>query len=276
MIRMIALDVDGTLLTSGGTVSEGTVRAIRAAQERGVKVVLATGRSAPESVWLTRLAGCDDRAVCLGGAAIADMADGRHLRRWDIPEAQAAPVLELLRGKSLACMVFAGEVNLLDRYSDAFFRANYPYPAYLDTTVAADDLPAWLKAHRQPLTKVHATGAPELFPPLLERLGRMPGIALTSSGRDNFEVVAEGVDKGKALCLLASEWGIAPAEIAAIGDSENDLAMLRAVGCPVAMGNASDEVKGAAALVTDSNDRDGAAKAILRLMGSAGAWESHA
>lgn len=266
MIRMIALDVDGTLLTSSGTLTEGTVRAIRTAREQGVRVVLSTGRSAPEAVWLTRMAGCDSRAVCLGGAAIADMTDGRHLRRWDIPGELAAPVLELLRGKKLASMVFAGEVNLLDPYSTAYFRANYPYPAYLDTTVTADDLAGWLSAHRQPLTKIHAEGDPAIFPPLLEALGRMPGLALTSSGADNFEVVAGGVDKGKALCLLASEWGVAPAEIAAIGDSDNDLAMLRAVGCPVAMGNASREVKEAASSVTASNDEEGAAKAILRLI----------
>ena len=98
MIRMIALDVDGTLLTSKGTLTEGTVRAIGAARAKGVRVVLSTGRSAPEAVWLTGLAGCDDRAVCLGGAAIANMADGRHLRRWDIPGELAARVLELIRG----------------------------------------------------------------------------------------------------------------------------------------------------------------------------------
>lgn len=266
MVRMIALDVDGTLLTSDGTLTEGTARAIRAAREQGVRVVLSTGRSAPEAVWLTRLAGCDHRAVCLGGAAIADMADGRHLRRWDIPEALAAPVLELLRGKRLASMVFAGEVNLLDSYSSQVYHKIYPCPAYLDTTVVADDLAGWLARHGQPLTKIHAQGDPAAFPPLLEALGQMPGLALTSSGADNFEVVADGVDKGKALCLLASEWGIAPSEIAAIGDSDNDLAMLRAVGCPVAMGNASREVKEAASSVTASNDEEGVAKAILRLI----------
>lgn len=266
MVRMIALDVDGTLLTSDGTLTEGTARAIRAAREQDVRVVLSTGRSAPEAVWLTRMAGCDNRAVCLGGAAIADMADGRHLRRWDIPEALAAPVLELLRGKELASMVFAGEVNLLDSYSSQVYHKTYPYPAYLDTTVVEDDLAGWLARHGQPLTKIHAQGDPAAFPPLLEALGRMPGLALTSSGADNFEVVADGVDKGRALCLLASEWGIAPSEIAAIGDSDNDLAMLRAVGCPVAMGNASREVKEAASSVTASNDEEGAAKAILRLI----------
>ena len=266
MIRMIALDVDGTLLTSRGELTKETVRAIRAAREKGVRVVLATGRSTQEAVWLTGLAGCDDRAVCLGGAAVADMADGRHLRRWDIPDDLAASVLDILRGQPLACMVFAGEVNLLDRYSARFYRETYPFPAYLDTVVEAEDISRWLKERRQPLTKIHAEGAPELFPTLLEKLAKLSGLTLTSSGRDNFEVLAVGVDKGKALCLLGEEWGISPEETAAIGDSDNDLAMLRAVGYPVAMGNAPDGVKAVCAMVTDSNDRDGVARAIDRLI----------
>ena len=269
MIRMIALDVDGTLLTSRGELTGETVRAIRAAREKGVKVVLSTGRSTQEAVWLTRLAGCDGRAVCLGGAAVADMADGRHLCRWDIPDGPAASVLEILRGQPLASMVFAGEVNLLDTYSARHYRETFPSPVYLDSVVETEDVALWLKEHRQPLTKIHAEGAPELFPPLLEALGKLPGLTLTGSVRDhfaNFEVLAAGVDKGKALCLLGEEWGIAPEEMAAIGDSDNDLAMLRTVGCPVAMGNAPDRVKAVCTMVTDSNDRDGVAKAIDRLI----------
>lgn len=266
MIRMIALDVDGTLLTSRGELTGETVRAIRAARKKGVKVVLSTGRSVPEAVWLTGLAGCDGRAVCLGGAAVADMADGRHIRRWDIPDGLAASVLEVLRGQPLACMVFAGEVNLLDTRSARFYRETYPFPAYLDTVVETADVSSWLKANGKPLTKIHAEGAPELFPPLLEKLRELPGLTLTRSGRENFEVLAHGVDKGRALRLLGEEWGISPAETAAIGDSDNDLAMLRAVGCPVAMGNAPDGVKAVCAMVTGSNDRDGAAKAIDRLV----------
>ena len=267
MVRMIALDVDGTLLTSRGELTGETVRAIRAAREKGVKVVLSTGRSTQESVWLTGQAGCDGRAVCLGGAAVADMTDGRHLHRWDIPDDLTASVLDILRGQPLACMVFAGEVNLLDPWSARFYRETYPFPAYLDTIVEAEDIASWLKAHGQPLTTIHAEGAPELFPPLLEALRKLPGLTLTSSGRDNFEVLAHGADKGRALCLLGEEWGISPGEIAAVGDSGNDLAMLRAVGCPVAMGNASNGVKSVCTMVTDNNDRDGAAKAIARLIG---------
>ena len=267
MVRLIALDVDGTLFNSKGTVPEGAVRAIRAAREKGVRVVIATGRSAPEAVWLTGLAGCDDRAVVLGGAAICDAVSGRLLRRWDIPAGSAARVMEILRDQPLYCMVFAGEANLLDPRADGYFERNYQCPAYLDNTVVAEDVAAWIRDHRVPLTKIYAQGDPAVFPPLVERLKQLPGVSLTSSGANNFEVVPDGADKGRALCLLAGEWGIAPEDIAAIGDSDNDLAMLRAVGWPVAMGNGSDEVKAAARLVTDTNDRDGVAKAIWKLIG---------
>ncbi len=266
MEKLIAMDVDGTLLDSRGNVPTSAVEAVRKARGLGVRVVLSTGRSAPEAAWLTGLVGCDARAVVLGGGAIIDAATGRHLRRWDMADGLGPRVLDILKGQPLYSMVFAGETNLLDPASDAYFRANYPYPSFLDNTTVADDLPTYLREHRLPLTKVHARGDPACFPPLLERLGRLPDLTLTSSGADNFEVVPSGVDKGKALCLLAEEWGIAPGDIAAIGDSDNDLAMLRAVGWPVAMGNASAEVKRSARMVTDSNDQDGVAKAIDRLL----------
>ncbi len=266
MEKLIALDVDGTLLNSRGNVPASAVEAVERARSMGVRVVLATGRSAPEAVWLTDAAGCDCRAVVLGGGAVIDAATGRHLRRWDMADGLGARVLELLEGQPLYSMVFAGEVNLLDPASEIYFRKNYPYDCYFDNTTVADDLPAYLRAHRLPLTKVYATGEASCFPPLLERLGCLPGLTLTSSGADNFEVLAQGTDKGRALCLLAAEWGIAPEDIAAVGDSDNDLAMLRAVGWPVAMGNASAEVKRAARMVTDSNDRDGVARAIDRLL----------
>lgn len=267
MCRLIALDVDGTLLNSRGEVSEETARAIHEARRRGVRVVLATGRSAPEAAWLTRETGCDGRAVCLGGAAIADAVTGRHLRRWDMAPDAAARVLEALRGQPLACMVFAGEANVLDPYSNRYFHTCYPFESYLSSVVEAPDIGAYLRAHDLPLTKIHARGDPDIFPALRAELGRVPGLILTSSGPDNFEVVAAGVDKGKALCLLGREWGVGPEDIAAVGDSDNDLAMLRAVGWPVAMGNASPEVKAAARLVTDSNDEDGVAHAIFHLLG---------
>lgn len=229
-------------------------------------VVLATGRSAPEAVHFTRLAGCDDRAVCLGGGALADAVTGRHLRRWDMDRETGRRVLELTAGEPLACMVFAGETNLMDVRSDAYFRKNYPYDCFHDHTTVTDDIAGYLEEHGLPLTKLYAVGAPESFGGILARLRELPEVELTSSGWENFEVMPRGVDKGRTLACLAREWGISMEETGVVGDSDNDLAMFRAAGVRVAMGNACEALKAAADHVTDTNGRAGAAKAIRYLL----------
>lgn len=266
MCRLIVVDVDGTLMTSAGTVSRETILAIQEARSKGVRVVLGTGRSAQEAAYFTALAGCDSRAICLGGAAIADMETMTHLVRQDMAPDTGRKALQIIQSAHLSCMIFAGEVNLLDLPSDRYFREHYPFDCYHHHKVAAADVPSYLSAHCLPITKFYAVGDPEQFPPLLERLRALPGLELTSSGSDNFEVMPEGVDKGRALAALAQMWDIPMEETAAIGDSSNDLAMLRAAGYPVAMGNAGSEVREAARYVTDTNDRDGVAKAIRHLI----------
>ena len=266
MCRLIVLDVDGTLLNSQGNVSPETILAIREARSKGVRVVLGTGRSAPEAAYFAALTGCDSLAICLGGAAIAETGSMRHLKRWDMEPAAGLTALKLLASAPLARMIFAGEVNLMDPASDAYFRENYPFDCFHNHKVVTADVISYLEEHGLPMTKYYSVGAPEVFPPLLEQLRVLPELELTSSGGDNFEVLSRGVDKGRALSVLAQMWDIPPEETAAIGDSDNDLAMLRASGVPVAMGNANSAVKQAARYVTDTNDQDGVAKAIRRLI----------
>jgi hypothetical protein len=194
------------------------------------------------------------------------METGRHLRRWDISPEATVQVLETMRGKHLASMVFAGEVNLLDTYSDAYFRSIYPCESFFDSTVVTPDIGAYLRETGLPLTKIHARGDLALLPSILEQLKKIPGLTLTNCGPDNIEVLAAGVDKGRALRLLGEPWDIRPEDMAAIGDSDNDLTMLRAVGWPVAMGNATQEVKAAGRMVTRSNDQGGVAFAIRQLL----------
>ena len=87
-------------------------------------------------------------------------------------------------------------------------------------------------------------------------------MALTASNDRDFELVPAGVDKGRTLALLSMLYGVPLQDCAAVGDSDNDLSMLKAVGTPIAMGNASQAVKEAAARVAPSNDQEGAAWAI--------------
>lgn len=266
MIKLIALDLDGTLLDPAGKVTEGTKTAIARARAAGVRVVLDTGRPIPEAVWFAKEAGCDDLISCLGGAALVNGGTGEVLRRHDIPETSGRRVLELCLGREIELMIFAGNEILVDPWSKESLLRTYPYPAFHDAAIVTDNPIAYMARHGLPLTKVHGDWAPGRYP--LEELAALPGVVLTASNDHDFELVADGVDKGRMLALLAALYGVPIRDCAAVGDSDNDLAMLRAVGTPIAMGNASQAVKDTAVRVVPSNGEDGAAKAILDCLGA--------
>lgn len=264
MIRLIALDLDGTLLDPAGQVTQATRDAVAAARNAGVRVVLSTGRAVPEAVRYIREAGCDKLAVCLSGGVLADGETGYHIRRWDIPPASALPALELCLGRNIQLMVFAGEEILLDPYSRGRLLQSFPSPAFHESAIVTENPADYLRRHGLPLTKLYGYGNPAAHP--LEELAALPGVNLTATSDLEFELVADGVHKGRALALLAMLYGVPLAQCAAVGDSPNDLGMLQAVGLPIAMGNAPDQVKAAARYVTGHNGQDGAAQAILHCL----------
>ena len=127
--------------------------------------------------------------------------------------------------------------------------------------MVADDPLAYLAERRLPLTKLHGDQAPGRYP--LDELAALSGVQLTAANAHDFELVAAGVDKGRALAMIALLYGVPLDRCAAVGDSDNDLAVLRAVGTPIAMGNAAPQVKAACRLTVPSNGEDGVAQAIL-------------
>ena len=264
MVKLIALDLDGTLLDPSGAVTSATKEAIAQARAAGVRVVLNTGRPIPEACHFAAEAGCDTYLSCLGGAAIADHGTGRTLRRQDIPEPWGTKALELCLGREIELMIFAEENILVDRFSGASLRRTYPFPVFHENALELDNPLAYMREKGIRLTKIHGDWNPGNYP--LKELAAIPGVELTSASDHDFELVPEGVNKGRALETLAELYGCGLQECAAVGDSDNDLAMLRAAGLSIAMGNGSQAVKAAAAWITDSNDRDGVAKAILRCL----------
>lgn len=259
MVKLIALDLDGTLLDPKGEITQGAKDAIAKARLAGVKVVLNTGRPIPEARFFAREAGCDELISCLGGAALVDGEDGRVLRRFDIPEPSGSRALELCLNREIELMIFLGNDIYVDPYSKQSLLRTYPFPNFHDNAHEVDDPLTCVREQGLPVTKIHGDYGD--FP--LEALRALPGIQLTSSNDHDFELVASGVDKGRTLALLAALYGIALEDCAAVGDSDNDLAMLKVVGTPIAMGNASDRVKEAACRVVAPNSADGVAEAIL-------------
>lgn len=264
MIKLIALDLDGTLLDPQGQITAPVRAAIAQARACGIRVVLATGRSGQEAADFVQRAGCDSLAACLGGAILLDAAAGRHLRRWDMPLESGRKALALCLHKDIELMIFAGDQILLDPFSKQSQLTTFPYEVFHRTAIVTQDPLAYLEEHQLPLTKLHGDLNPAAYP--LKELAALPGLELTSSNDHDFELVPAGVNKGRTLALLATLYGVPLQDCAAVGDSENDLAMLRAVGLPIAMGNAAQMVKDAARYVTGTNAQDGAAGAILHVL----------
>lgn len=259
MVKLIALDLDGTLLDPAGRLDPAAPAAVAKARAAGIRVVLCTGRAIPEAADFARQAGCDDLAVALGGGAVADVKQNRVLRRFDLPEETGRKALALCQDRGMEWVIFAGEEILVDPVSLASLKTYYDSPAFYAHAVTTPDPLAYVTEHGLPVTKLHGEKGP--FP--LEELARLPGADLCRTNDHDFELLAHGVNKGRALALLALLYGVSMADCAAVGDSENDLSMLQAVGTPIAMGNAAPCVKAAAARVVSDCTHGGAAEAIL-------------
>ena len=265
MYRLIALDIDGTLLTSDHRVLPSTRQAIAWAREQGVRVVLSTGRSAKEAAFLNREADCDRLAVCLGGSAIADLSTLTHLRQWTIPAPQVAEILPFLAEKNIATLAFAGTRLCILPADDAAYLARFPDDCCHRFKELLPDFRQVME--REPVCKLLTIGAQDSLDQLVAFLRPMADVRTTNSGKGNVEIMPRQADKGTALALLCKEWGIAMEEVIAVGDSDNDKEMLAAAGVAVAMGNAPQAVKQRADYVTASNDEGGIAQAVYHLLG---------
>ena len=173
MIRLIALDLDGTLLDPAGRITQASKDAIARARAAGVRVVLNTGRPIQEAVWFAGEAGCDALLSCLGGAAVVDGVRGETLRRWDMPEESGRRALELCLGREIELMIFAGEEIVVDPFSKESLSRTYPFPIFHSAAVVAEDPRAYLEERGLPLTKVHGDWNQARYP--LEELGRRGG-----------------------------------------------------------------------------------------------------
>ena len=244
-----------------------TIDAVRAAEGAGVRFVLVTSRPpiAIETLLDTLgLIGPDEQGahpfVASQGALVGAYTRSgvlriRHQRSMPVELAQEV-VATLPAG--LAVNWYAGARWLVTSVDPLVAREAgivgcQPDLADLQTeTVGPDKLLALAPSDRTALLDAVAVPA---------------GLASVRSTATHLEITREGVDKGAALLELCGELGIDPAEVAAIGDGSNDLAMLTAVGTAVAMGNAVPAVREIAQLVTDTNDRDGVARAVHALLG---------
>ena len=267
MIRLIATDLDGTLLRPDLSVSDRTRRALDAARAAGIWVVPVTARQPRGVQRIAQAAGFDGWALCGNGAHGLHLGTGEVLFEAHVEVAAQTALAHALRER-LPDVLFVsvrrgGEVFVAEKgYAAlAHFEDHKRDPAEMGDYTLQDVLaePSLKFIVRSP------TRTPrELLPKVLE-LG-LTGFAVTHSGAPFLEVLAQGVSKAWGLARLCQKLGVARTEVMAFGDAPNDAEMLAWAGRGVAMGNADPEAREAAGELTLSNAEDGVAVAIEALL----------
>jgi Cof subfamily protein (haloacid dehalogenase superfamily) len=265
-IRMIALDIDGTLVDDDVVLRDRTVATIRRAVHRGLRVSLVTGRMTFSAIQFALTLGLTDPVVGMQGGLIREMPDrvgavGRLLRHRPLDPAVARAAVTWSRERGLD-----PHINHLERL---VIRADDPrvddYSAFLGTRATrAEDLVAWI---RHPVTKLVSVGEPGLPAAVLaEARAAFRGRADVTVAHPRFlEFVAPGVCKGAAIRWLARRAGVPLGQVLAIGDQLNDLEMIAAVGHGVAMPSSPPDVLAVARYIAPPLADEGAAQIIERL-----------
>ncbi len=270
-IRLIALDLDRTTLDEKGRLSQANREAIVRAIEQGIHVVVATGRAfstIPAEV--LAIPGIE-YAITSNGAAVYHVPDRRMLICYKLSGRAVDRILELTEGAGEYEAFIDGVAYASRRYTEdpEAFGATAQAAEYIkETRHPIDDMVRFIRGHREQLDAL------DLVLPGEERKAywwkqleeQVPGIYITSSIYRLLEVSDRRSGKKSGLAYILERCGVDPAAAAAFGDGENDAEMVGFVGAGVAVANAADSVKKAAAYITAAHDRDGVAEAFEKYL----------
>lgn len=264
----LILDIDGTLVNSEKYVSDATKEAIIQAQSRGKVVAIASGRSisgirrTAASIQLEDFGGY---VIAYNGTTVVNCKTGECIYNQTISADMIAPVYEAAKEANVGILVYndpkkelvAG--NGVDKYIEADAKA---------CEVSIREVDNFVKAVNFPINKFLLTGDPEYMKEVEKTMQEKFGGTLNVFRSDPcyVELLPKFVDKGVAVEKLIKHLDIKKDKVICVGDSYNDLPMLRCAGMGVAMRNAQDAVKEAADYITDSNDKDGIVKVIQKFM----------
>ena len=270
-IKLIGLDLDGTLLTSDKQMTPYTKSVLEKAMAQGVEVLVATGRpisAVPKEI--LEIPGMK-YALTSNSARVLNLETNEVIQASMLPMETAEQFLDILDHYDAIQEIFIDGIAYvrskeLDRVYDYFLNPSMAEYVF-NTRVHVEDIRQILHKKQSPVDKVHGMFKnAEDMQAAYEEMKDIEGVVIASSIGNNWEINKEGTDKGKGLLRLGEMLGIKREEIMACGDGMNDLEMLKAVGFAVAMENGVDEVKEVADYVTVTNDEDGVAKAIEKFV----------
>lgn len=283
MIKMIASDMDGTLLSSHLSVSEKNKEAVLKAQSQGIEFMVATGRAYSEAKPALDEAGIKCPMITGNGAQGFD-AEGNEIFSISIDKLTSKKIMSILREKDLYfelmtskgvyadsqpkrvenfATLLANQVPHLTYKMAVAMAATHLNMLPINYVSSYDDLLEDESIEILKIISFSDKGA-DFLKPIGEEVERSGKLYVTSSFPNNIEINHQDAQKGNAVRRMAEERGISLDDVMTIGDNYNDVSMLSIAGVSFAMGNAEDGVKKIAKYVADTNVNDGVGKAIMR------------
>ena len=256
--RLVAVDLDGTLLDQERQLRPTTVEIIKTVAAQGVKFTIATGRLYPSALPFARQLGLDVPIITYNGAMIKSSLSGEVIQHLTLTRDLAREALQLMANEDLYRFLYLEDCIYTDAAEYVQYSAALQVPIHL-----VEDLNPVLETNP---TMVVFRAAQEKIPGLTEKLAANFGEAVyvLNSWPDFVELLHPQASKAKALARLAADLGIRREEIIAIGDGWNDVEMLEYAGLGVAVANAQAEVKARADLVTNGKHEEGVREVLAR------------
>jgi hypothetical protein len=269
--RLLALDIDGTLVNSQNELTDATREALLRAKRAGVEIVLATGRRYSRVLPLVEPLALNVPLVTASGALVKQASDHRTLFRAEFLSGALERCLEVVAAEGYEAVLYADTFDAgFDYYFCGSASPSDELTDFLELNAGAGRACPGLMT--QPPAGVFAGFAVGTRQQMLRLAGELdrhlPELlyvhVLRSPRYRGFmcEIAPFGVSKWTGVYRLAEDWGIRPDEICAVGDDVNDIQMIRAAGLGVAMGNALEEVKAAADRIAPGHDSDGLARVV--------------
>ncbi|MEM7229690.1 MAG: TIGR01777 family oxidoreductase [Planctomycetota bacterium] len=264
-IRMVAVDIDGTLLTSDGTIGRGVINACRAAHRAGCLVVPATSRPPRAVASIMQMLDVPGPVVAYNGAIIWDPAERAVLHHETIDADAARSIVSDVR-EAYPSIFIAVEIE--DRWFTD--RAAQPSDGNGLWLTEPDGVQPLYELLEQPITKLNIVGPADMIAEVQSLIGdrywKTRRVSMFVSDPRFVQIMSPMVDKGIAVQRIARQHGIPQDQVMAIGDASNDMGMIEWAGFGVAVANAASPVRALADAVVPANDEGGVARAIQRFV----------
>ena len=272
--KLVAIDCDNTLIKHNGEIHENNIKAIKMLLEKGIKVVIATGRNdILVKDYMDEIGFKEEIVIGCNGASIRDLKDSSILEINYIPKDTVKKILKVCKENNINAKMYTlsesystSKENMGDELKEILthykkkltMSLDYKYEEDLDSLVDKKEFLKMviLESDIEKLLKIQS------------KFRELEEINVVMSAKGCLDIIKKGVSKGEALKYYANMFDIKREEVVAIGDSENDLEMLQWAGYSVAMDNADDFIKNACDMVTLTNDEGGVAHAINKIFGN--------